>query len=177
MSAPNRKRKKSVHKDRFQDAIGAMDRWTLPRLPVDAPWKRYAILCSASAVGGLIVFGGILALISPEPKKEIAGNATNQTKSRFDPKHTKIVSATSQHKTGSNDVHPDAPKAMTLMGTAFISGSNAAIRERPAINAKIVERAVFGSNVELIAQEGKWVQVRSTGQNISGWIEKVYLSF
>ena len=64
-----------------------------------------------------------------------------------------------------------------MSGSAFVSGSNAAIRERPAINAKILERAVFGSNVELLSQDGKWVQVRSTGQNASGWIERAYLSF
>ena len=68
-------------------------------------------------------------------------------------------------------------KSLALNGTAFISGGNAAFRERPAINGKIIERAVFRTNVELITQEGKWVQVRSPGQNISGWIEKAYLSF
>ena len=64
MSAPKRKRKQSAPKGRFRDAISAMDRWTLPRLPTDTPWKRYGILLSSSVIGGLIVFGGMSALIS-----------------------------------------------------------------------------------------------------------------
>ncbi len=88
-----------------------------------------------------------------------------------------MVSATPQHKSGPKDARPDKAKEISLIGTAFISGSNAAIREKPALNSKIIERAVFGSNVELIAQEGKWVQVRSTGQDVTGWVEKIYLSY
>lgn len=177
MSAPKRKRKQSAHHGRFQAAIGAMDRWTLPRLPVDAPWKRYAGLLGACALSGLIVFGGMSALISPAAKTELATKAATLPKPTVDSKRTKAVSAPSQHKTSAKDARPDNSKPISLIGTAFISGSNAAIRERPALNAKILERAVFGSNVELIAQEGKWVQVRSTGQDVTGWVEKIYLSF
>lgn len=72
---------------------------------------------------------------------------------------------------------PDSSKQISLIGTVFISGSNAAIRESPAINAKLVEWAVFGSTVESIAQEGKLGHIRSAGQNISDWMDKNYLSF
>lgn len=175
MSAPKRKRKQSAPKGRFRDAISAMDRWTLPRLPVDPPWKRYGILLGSSVIGGLIVFGGLSALISPAGKTNTADHAATPIKSGTENKHAKATSASHQPKSAAKEA--ESHKSISLNGTAFISGSNAAIRERPAINGKIIERAVFGSNVELITQEGKWVQVRSPGQNISGWIEKAYLSF
>ena len=175
MSAPKRKRKQSAPKGRFRDAISAMDRWTLPRLPVDPPWKRYGILLGSSVIGGLIVFGGLSALISPTVKSKTADHAVTPIKSGTENNHAKANSASHQPKSAAKEA--ESHKSLALNGTAFISGSNAAIRERPAINGKIIERAVFGSNVELITQEGKWVQVRSPGQNISGWIEKAYLSF
>ncbi len=175
MSAPKRKRKLSSNQGRFHAAIGAMDRWTLPRLPVDAPWKRYGILLGGSALGALIVFGGMSALISPAAKIKTTDHTAAPIRSDAENKHAKASSAS--HQTKSTARETNISRSLALTGTAFVSGSNAAIRERPAINGKIIERAVFGSNVELIAQEGKWVQVRSTGQNISGWIEKAYLSY
>ena len=175
MSAPKRKRKQSAPKGRFRDSISAVDRWTLPRLPVDPPWKRYGILLGSSVIGGLIVFGGLSALISPTGKSKTADHAATPIKSGTENKHAKATSASHQPKSATKEA--ETHKSLALNGTAFISGSNAAIRERPAINGKIIERAVFGSNVELITQEGKWAQVRSPGQNISGWIEKAYLSF
>jgi hypothetical protein len=123
-----------------------------------------------SIVGGVLVFGGLSAIIDTNPNKELARDSHPLKKQASETKHSKH-GQTARHTASS------AHKSIELTGSAFVSGSNAAIRERPAINAKIVERAVFGSNVELLSQEGKWVQVRSTGQNVSGWIEKAYLSF
>ena len=114
-------------------------------------------------------------MISTTVKSNTADLAATPIKSGTENKHAKATSASHQPKSAAKEA--ESHKSISLNGTAFISGSNAAIRERPAINGKIIERAVFGSNVELITQEGKWVQVRSPGQNISGWIEKAYLSF
>ena len=175
MSAPRRKRKKSTSKGRFHEAMGAIDRWTLPSLPADVPWKKYMAVLGASLLGGLIVFGGMSALISQATQTKNSEASVTSTKSTAENKHSTSSTKSHQQKTATKEITPSRPQQVS--GTAFVSGSNAAIRERPAINAKIIERAVFGSNVELITQEGKWVQVRSTGQNISGWIEKAYLSF
>jgi outer membrane murein-binding lipoprotein Lpp len=177
MTAPKRRKKNTAQKNRFQNAISAMDRWSLPNFTTEAPIKKYALIVFASAIGGLLVFGGLSALISTNPNKEIANTSHSLKKQATDTSHSKREEKTRHAATAAHERAPNAQKSIDISGSAFVSGSNAAIRERPAINAKILERAVFGSNVELLSQEGKWVQVRSTGQNVSGWIERAYLSF
>ena len=177
MTAPKRRKKKTAQKNRFQNAISAMDRWSLPNYATEAPIKKYALIVLASAIGGLLVFGGLSALISTNPSKEMANTSHSLKKQAIETSHTKREERIRHTAAPAHESAPNVQKSVDMSGSAFVSGSNAAIRERPAINAKILERAVFGSNVELLSQEGKWVQVRSTGQNVSGWIERAYLSF
>lgn len=80
----------------------------------------------------------------------------------------KIINSPTDHAiTGSSKINSEA----------MISGNNVLIRETPKINAKIVKRAVFGSLVEVIDQEGKWVKISNPGQQFTGWVEKIYLNF
>ena len=177
MTTPQRRRKQASHKGRFQSALSSVDRWSPPKISPDAPVKRYALILLVSAVGGFAVFGGLSAMFGSNPNKELANTSHMQKKQASDAKLLK--NSWSAHHTTATTILPASSghKSIQLTGTAFVSGSNAAIREKPAINAKVIERAVFGSNIELLSKDGKWVQVRSTGQNISGWIEKAYLSF
>jgi hypothetical protein len=154
-----------------------MNRWSLPNFATEAPIKKYALIVLASAIGGLLVFGGLSALISTKPNKEMVNTGHSLKKQVTETTHSKREERTRHAAPPAHERAPITQKSIDVSGSAFVSGSNAAIRERPAINAKIIERAVFGSNVELLSQEGKWVQVRSTGQNLSGWIERAYLSF
>lgn len=177
MTAPKRRRKQTGSKGRFQSALASIDRWSLPKFSLDTPVKRYALILLASAAGAFIVFGGLSAMIGSNPNKELASTSRSVKKQASETKHAKHAEPAHRGGLLTTEAASTGHKSIELTGSAFVSGSNAAIRERPAINAKILERAVFGSNVELLSQDGKWVQVRSTGQNISGWIEKAYLSF
>lgn len=177
MTTPKRRKKHTGQKNRFQNAMGVMDRWSLPKFSPETPIKKYAMILLTSIVGGVLVFGGLSAMIDTNPNKELARDSHPLKKQASETKHSKHGETARLTVASTIETASSAHKSIELTGSAFVSGSNAAIRDRPAINAKIVERAVFGSNVELLSQEGKWVQVRSTGQNVSGWIEKAYLSF
>ncbi|WP_350356542.1 SH3 domain-containing protein [Methylocystis iwaonis] len=43
--------------------------------------------------------------------------------------------------------------------------------------AKILGRAVYGSRVEVLGQDGRWVQVHAIGQTVAGWVERAGLNF
>ncbi len=157
--------------------MGVMDRWSLPKFSPETPIKKYAMILLTSVVGGALVFGGLSAMIDANPNKKLVKDNHPLKKQTSETKHSKHGEPARHTAASTIGTASVTHKSIELTGSAFVSGSNAAIRDKPAINAKIVERAVFGSNVELLSQEGKWVQVRSTGQNVSGWIEKAYLSF
>jgi hypothetical protein len=55
MTAPKRRKKKTAQKNRFQNAISAMNRWSLPNFATEAPIKKYALIVLASAIGGLLI--------------------------------------------------------------------------------------------------------------------------
>ena len=177
MTAPKRRKKMTPQKNRFQNVVSAMDQWSLTNFATEAPIKKYAPIVLTSTIGGLLVFGGLSALISTNPNKEMANTSHTIKNQSPEISHSKREEKTRHASAPVHERAPNAQKSVDMYGSAFVSGSHAAIREKPAINAKIIERAVFGSKVELLSQDGKWVQVRSTGQNVSGWIERAYLSF
>ncbi len=67
--------------------------------------------------------------------------------------------------------------APTRFGSALASKIDVPVRDAPKRDANILNKAVYGSYVEVIAQDGRWVQVRATGQNVTGWVEKSGLNF
>jgi hypothetical protein len=65
----------------------------------------------------------------------------------------------------------------TRLGSALVSKIDVPVRDAPRRNGKILDKAVYGSYVDVIGQDGKWVQVRATRQHLTGWMEKADLNF
>jgi len=61
--------------------------------------------------------------------------------------------------------------------TAFVSGNNVLIRENPKLNSRVLGKAIFGTSVDVTASDGKWIQIKSPAQNLSGWTERASLNF
>ncbi len=110
---------------------------------------RYAFLAGKSIAAAVFVFGVLCALIytSAAPRKTI---------------------------------HPVGEKQKTIARqatTVLVSKIDLPIRDAPRGDAKIISRAVYGSRVEVLGQDGRWVQVHAIGQNVAGWVEKFGLNF
>lgn len=157
--------------------MSALDRWTLPKFPSGEVAKSYAAIAAVCALGATLVFGGLAALIGTRHHAQIASKSSFRVKEAALARQTGLVSQPNEHKAAVAEKHAERRFAGSLTGSAFVNGSNAAIRAKPAINGRILDHSAFGTNVDLIAQEGKWVKVYSPDRNISGWIERAHLSF
>jgi hypothetical protein len=105
------------------------------------------------------VFGAICALIytSATPRKSLlAINKKTIARSEFD---------------------VESHVAPTRLGSALVSKIDVPVRDAPRRNGKVLDKAVYGSYLDVIGQDGKWVQVRATGQHLTGWVEKADLNF
>jgi len=67
-----------------------------------------------------------------------------------------------------------APPSRT---SATVQGTSVAVRSAPKLNAKIVNRAHFGTRVEVTGHDGGWVKIHGAQPDISGWMEETYLKF
>jgi len=143
----------------------AVTEWMQPLLRGDQ--SRYAFLAGKSIAAAVFVFGVLCALIytSAAPRTTMhAAGEKQKTIARQKP-------ATAD-KSGI-----EARAAPTRLGSALVSRIDVPIRDAPRRDGKIVNKAVYGSYVEVLGQDGAWVQVRATGQNVTGWVEKASLNF
>ena len=134
---------------------------TQPRRPPMPPGDglKYALLAGKSIGAAALVFGAICALIytSAAPRKSLlAINKKTIARGEFD---------------------VESHVAPTRLGSALVSKIDVPVRDAPRRNGKILDKAVYGSYVDVIGQDGKWVQVRATGQHLTGWVEKADLNF
>lgn len=86
-------------------------------------------------------------------------------------------SASEEQITKLNSERQQPPTTLPSGTTAFVSDNNVIIRESPKLSSKILGRAIFGTSIEALAFDGKWVQIHSSAQNLSGWTEKTRLNF
>jgi hypothetical protein len=90
------------------------------------------------------------------------------------PKKTKQATVDQeQTKKSRNDASQRLPDGMT----ALISDNGVLVRESPKLNAKVLDRAIFGTSVDVVELDGKWVKIHSSAQNLDGWTEKSRLNF
>lgn len=140
--------------------------------PVTFPLPRgdgvkYALFAGKSIAAAVFVFGALCALI-------YTSAASRQTKHVASEKQ-KIIA---RQKTATADRSTaDAKAAPARLGSALVSKIDLPIRDAPRGEAKILGRAVYGSRVEVLGQDGRWAQVRAIGQNAAGWVEKAGLNF
>lgn len=95
------------------------------------------------------------------------------------------TSRPSEHKTAHASVIEEQPKKVSKNATAtivtgttaFVSGNNVLIRENSTLSAKVLGKAIFGTSVDITASDGKWIQINSPVQNLSGWTERASLNF
>jgi len=147
-----------------------------------------ALVTVKSLAAAIVVFGALAALIStkaPRPairhaeKQKPVGDHKAAMSDKPTTKHKAVAAdrSNTENKVAAADGAVTDHKTVIKPGIALISRVNAAIREAPRLNAKILDRAVFGSSVDVIGQEHDWAQVRAPAQNVSGWIEKSALNF
>lgn len=121
---------------------------------------KYALLVAGKSIGAAaLVFGAICALLytSAAPRKSLlAINKKAIARGEFD---------------------VESHVAPTRLGSAIVSKIDVPVRDAPRRNGKILDKAIYGSYVDLIGQDGRWVQVRATGQHVTGWVEKSDLNF
>jgi hypothetical protein len=128
---------------------------------------RYALLAAKSVVAAVFLFGALCALI-------YTSAGPRQTRHAADEKQ-KIIA---RQKTATADKSiADAKAAPSRSESALVSKIDLPIRDAPRGDAKILGRAVYGSRVEVLGQDGRWAQVRAIGQNAAGWVEKAGLNF
>jgi hypothetical protein len=124
-------------------------------------------LAGKSVAAAVFVFGALCALI-------YTSAAPRQTKHVASEKQ-KIIA---RQKTATGDKSTaDAKAAPERLDSALVSKIDLPIRDAPRGEAKILGRAVYGSRVEVLGQDGRWAQVRAIGQNAAGWVEKAGLNF
>jgi hypothetical protein len=144
--------------------------------PTTKPWTvsfprgdglRYAFLAGKSIAAAVFVFAAICALIytSASPRKTMHAASEKQ----------KTIAR--QKTTTADKSAAEAKAAPEGLGSALVSKIDLPIRDAPRRDAKILNRAVYGSHVEVLGQDGTWVQVRAAGQNVTGWVEKAGLNF
>jgi hypothetical protein len=120
---------------------------------------KYALVAGKSIGAAALVFGAICALIytSATPRKSLlAINKKTIARSEFD---------------------VESHVVPTRLGSALVSKIDVPVRDAPRRNGKVLDKAVYGSYLDVIGQDGKWVQVRATGQHLTGWVEKADLNF
>jgi hypothetical protein len=128
---------------------------------------RYALFAGKNVAAAVFVFGTLCALIytSAAPHKTMHAAGEKQ----------KIIA---RQKTATADKSiADAKAAPSRLESALVSKIDLPIRDAPRGEAKILGRAVYGSRVEVLGQDGRWAQVRAIGQNAAGWVEKAGLNF
>ncbi len=128
---------------------------------------RYAVFAGKSVAAAVFVFGALCALIytSAAPHKTMHAAGEKQ----------KIIA---RQKTATADKSTaDAKASPARVESALVSKIDLPIRDAPRGDAKILGRAVYGSRVEVLGQDGRWAQVRAIGQNAAGWVEKAGLNF
>ncbi len=127
-----------------------------PSPRTDSP--RYALVAGKSVAATILVFGAVCALIYTAAEPHKATYAVGE-------------------KRVARQKAAEASADTTRLGSALVSKIDVAVREAPRRNARILDKAVYGSYVEVIGQDGKWIQVRATGQNVTGWVERAGLNF
>jgi hypothetical protein len=128
--------------------------------PAKKPWTvsfprreglRYASLAGKNIAAAALVFGAICALIytSAAPRKTMRAASE---------KHKTMV----RQKTTTTNISARETKAAPRgLGSALVSKIDLPMRDGPRRDAKILDRAVYGSHVEILGQDGTWVQVRA----------------
>jgi hypothetical protein len=128
---------------------------------------RYAVLAGKSLVAAVFVFGVICAFIytttGPRRATQVVGER---------PKTIARQKTATTDKSGA-----EFAAIAARVGSALVSRIDLPVRDAPRRDAKVLARAVYGSRVEVVAQDGGWAQVRATGQNVAGWVEKAGLNF
>jgi hypothetical protein len=128
---------------------------------------RYALFAGKSVAASVFVFGALCALIytSAAPYKTMHVTGEKQ----------KTIA---RQKTAAADKSSaDAKAAPSRSESALVSKIDLPIRDAPRGDAKILGRAVYGSRVEVLGQDGRWVQVHAIGQTVAGWVERASLNF
>ncbi|MCC3246474.1 SH3 domain-containing protein [Methylocystis sp. WRRC1] len=157
-------RKPARKQRRSQTSVGTAPRIWAPAF-LGGDRGKYVALVLKCLVATAVVFGAVSALTSTKER--------HATLYRPAEKQKRVAG----HKTAESGIALTENKAPIKHRAALVSGNNAAIREAPRANAKILDRAVFGSSVDVIGEDGRWAQVHAVGQNVSGWIEKGSLNF
>jgi hypothetical protein len=128
---------------------------------------RYALLAGKSIAAAVFVFGTLCALIytwvAPRQTMHAAGEKQ------------KIIA---RQKTATADKSIlQARSASARPDSAHVAKIDLPVKDAPRGDAKILGRTVYGTRVEVLAQDGRWVQVRAIEQNLAGWVEKAGLNF
>jgi hypothetical protein len=127
---------------------------------------RYALFAGKSVAAAVFVFGALCALIytsaAPRQTKHVASEKQKIPRQK---------AATADKSTA------DAKAAPARLDSELVPKIDLPIRDAPRGEAKILGRAVYGSRVEVLGQDGRWAQVRAIGQNAAGWVEKAGLNF
>jgi hypothetical protein len=128
---------------------------------------RYALLAGKSLAAAVFVFGALCALIYPSAAPRQTMHAAGEKQ--------KIIA---RQKTPTADRSTaEAKSAPARLDSALVAKIDLPVKDAPRGDAKILGRTVYGSRVEVLAQDGRWVQVRAIGQNLAGWVEKAGLNF
>lgn len=88
-----------------------------------------------------------------------------------------VVSQSDRIASAMQTIPPRVSDAESKASEARIVGNNVPIRAVPKINGKIMERAVWGTSVEVISRDGEWAQIRSGRRGAIGWISQTDLKF
>ncbi len=129
--------------------------------------RRCAVLAGKSLVAAVFVFGVICALIYTAAVPRRATQVVGE--------RPKTIA---RQKTATTDKSGTEFAATTArVGSALVSKIDLPVRDAPRRDAKILAWAIYGSRVEIVAQDAGWAQVRATGQNVAGWVAKAGLNF
>jgi hypothetical protein len=166
-SGASRIRKKHAKAKRSNEASTPAAKATRMLPFLQGGGSRYGFMAAKSIAATVFVFGTVCALIytAAQPR-----NAAQKIVEKQKP----IASQKAAIADKSN-IEPKA--ASTRLGSALVSKVDVDIRDAPRRDAKVLDRAVYGSYVEVIGQDRKWAHVHATGQNVTGWVNKASLNF
>lgn len=150
----------------------------IPAIP-ETDKKSYVTRSIKCLVAAFIVFGGMYQITDYLSEPTISSHKGLKQKTEVGGKlHT--AKNSDDVRSIRNADHPKDLNAKTIKSSvtsALVSGNNVLIRENPKINGKVLGKVIFGTSIDVIGYEGKWVQIHSSAQNLRGWTEKISLNF
>ncbi len=163
-STTDKRRKHAKQQRPTQTSAPASRRaWTPSFLRGDT--TTYAALAFKSAAAAALVFGAVSVLSATSERHAARHKSAGKQKLVAGHKVAMAESSAAEHK------------VPIRRRPAMISGNEVAIRDAPRPNAKILDKAVFGSSVDVVGEDGKWAQVHAAAQKVSGWVEKASLNY